>query len=132
MAIGGCPSAAPRRESLRASGPGARLSGSAADDQQTDDEDEDDELEGDSYGVLETALQTGVADGYPYGEREQPGDHQEHAKSGRDEAAHNSRSAQEQERNAEQDAGGADEWLTPSRFPPSERRSGLCRDRLPR
>ncbi len=39
---------------------GARLSGSAADDEQADDEDEDSELEGDAYGVLEAALQTGV------------------------------------------------------------------------
>ena len=50
---------------------GARLSGSAGDDEQADDEDEDDEPEGDAHGVLEAALQTGVADGEPYGEGEQ-------------------------------------------------------------
>jgi hypothetical protein len=36
---------------------GARLSGSAADDEQADDEDQDDELHGDAHGVLEAAFQ---------------------------------------------------------------------------
>ena len=74
-----------------------------ADDEQSDGEDEDDELEGDGYGVLEAALETRVADGDAYGEGEQPGDSQEHAKPGRDEAARGGRSAQEQEGNAEHD-----------------------------
>ena len=50
----------------------AALSGSAADDEQSDDEDEHDELEGDAYGVLEVALQTGVADGDPCAEESSP------------------------------------------------------------
>jgi hypothetical protein len=68
------PSTASRtgRESLGASHAGARLSGSAADDEQADDEDEEDELQGDAYGVLEAALQTGVGDGDPYGEESSP------------------------------------------------------------
>jgi hypothetical protein len=68
-----------------------RPSRSAADDEQADDEDEDDELEGDPDGVLEAALQAGVADGDPYGEGEQASDHQEHAELARDEAAHDKR-----------------------------------------
>src|SRR5215208_4566497 len=90
-------------ESLGASRARARLYGSAAHDEQTNDEGDDDELEGDACGVLEAALQTGVADGDPYGEGEQPGDHQEPAKPGRDQATHDSRSAQEQEGNREHD-----------------------------
>jgi hypothetical protein len=64
IAIGECPSAASttRRESLGASRPVTRLSGSAAGGEQADDEDEDDELEGDACGVLEAALQAGVGD----------------------------------------------------------------------
>jgi hypothetical protein len=49
------------RGSLGASRAGAWLSGSAADDEQADDEGEHDELKGDADGVLEAALQTGVA-----------------------------------------------------------------------
>ena len=61
-------------------------------------------VEGDAYGVLEAALQTSIANGEPYGDREQARDHQEHAEPARDEAVHDNRSAQEQEGQAEQDA----------------------------
>jgi hypothetical protein len=70
---------------------------------QADDEDEDDELEGDAYGVPEAALQTLVTNAGPYGEGEEVADHREHAEPAREEAAHDRRSAQEQEGHAEQD-----------------------------
>ena len=41
----------------------------------SDREDEDDELEDEAYGVLKAALETGVPDGDPDGERQQAGDH---------------------------------------------------------
>src|ERR671914_1733823 len=91
-----------RREPL-VSRAGARLSGSAAYDKQAYGEDENDELERDGDGVLEAALETGIADGDTHEEGEQPSDQQEHAKPGWDEAARRSRSAQEQQGNAEQD-----------------------------
>jgi hypothetical protein len=47
---------------LRASRSGARLTGSATDDEQANGEHEDDDLEGDGYGILEAAFQTLVAD----------------------------------------------------------------------
>jgi hypothetical protein len=83
---------------------GGRLSGSAGDDEQADDEDEDDEPEGDAHGVLEAALQAGVGDREPYGEREQAADRQEHTEPARYEAAHDSSRSQEQEGHAEQDS----------------------------
>jgi hypothetical protein len=88
---------------LGASGAGARLSGSEADDEQTDAEDEDNELEGDGYGVLEAPLQALVTDGEPYDQGQQATDHEEHPEPARDEAAHDSRRAQEQQGHPEQD-----------------------------
>jgi hypothetical protein len=80
-----------------------RTAASDSGDEHSDREGEHDELEDEADGVLEATLETGVPDGGPYGEREQAADHQEHAESTRDEAAHDSSTAQEQEGNREHD-----------------------------